>query len=199
MPTEILFAISAVAVLLVAAFAFERSKISAQHIVLIGVFASLASFSRIPFAVIPSVQPSTFLIILAGVGLGSRAGCIVGIVTVLVSNSFLGHGPWSLFQMIAWSACGFSAGVFAPFLGRKLVLASFGALWGILFGLITNIWIWYTLTFPRSFSSWIAVQVPSIPFDLMHAATNFLLLYLFGLEFLKILERFTLRFRETAA
>jgi len=43
-----------------------------------------------------------FLVVITGFVLGSRAGFLVGAMTPLISNFFIGHGPWTPWQMLAW-------------------------------------------------------------------------------------------------
>src|SRR5690242_6933421 len=93
-------------IMLVAAFIpfvirFERRKIEGRELVLLAVLAAVAAVSRIPFASLPSVQPTTFVVILSGMVFGSESGFVVGAVAALVSNLFLGQGPWTLWQMLA--------------------------------------------------------------------------------------------------
>jgi len=67
---------------------FERRNISGRELVMLAVLAAVAAVSRVPFASIPSVQPSTFVIIVTGIALGAESGFVVGALTALVSNLF---------------------------------------------------------------------------------------------------------------
>lgn len=186
-----LFMVSTLAFLGAVTLIFERQKMTAKEIAVISVLAALAGLGRVPFAFIPSAQPTTFFVILTGVVFGLRAGFAVGCAATLVSNAFLGHGPWTPIQMLAWGLCGISAGV----LGRwkqipKGVLILFGFLWGYLFGWITNLWHWLSFVYPLTWKSWIYTNVLSFWFDTTHAVTNVLFLSLLAPSFLKILNRF---------
>ena len=58
--------------------------------------------------------------IIAGVAFGGEAGFLVGAIVGLVSNMFLGQGPWTPWQMFSFGIIGFLAGV----LFRKGLLLS---------------------------------------------------------------------------
>ncbi len=171
---------------------FEWKEISSKKLVVIAVLAALAALGRVPFAVIPSAQPTTFLVIISGYVLGPLAGFLVGIVAAVVSNIFLGQGPWTIMQMLAWGLCGLSAGVLgkiAPNINRP-ILVVFGFAWGFLFGWIMNLWHWLSFVYPLNFQSWFLTNVTSFGFDLIHALSNALFMFMLGGEFIKILNRF---------
>ena len=73
-------------------FEFEATALSSKEIALVAMLGTLSAVLRIPFAVIPNVQPCTYLIICSGYVFGPVAGFMVGSVTALVSNFFLGQG-----------------------------------------------------------------------------------------------------------
>jgi len=69
---------------------FEMSPVGSKEISFIAIMGAISAASRIPFAGIPSVQPSTFIVITVGAVFGAYAGFMVGIETALLSNFFLG-------------------------------------------------------------------------------------------------------------
>lgn len=172
----------AIAALWFAFLRFERGRLSSKEIPLIAVLAALAALGRIPFAAVPGLQPTTFVVAASGLVFGPAAGFVVGAIAALASNIFLGHGPWTVWQMLAWGACGLSAGAMgrlAPGAGR-VPLAIFTAAWGYLFGWIMNFWYWYAFVYPLSLASWLAVNAASLPFDTAHAAGNACFAFLLG-------------------
>ncbi|MBM3132749.1 MAG: ECF transporter S component [Chloroflexi bacterium] len=175
-------------------FEFEERALSSKEIVLVVMLGTLAAALRIPFAALPGIQPCTYLIVCSGYVFGPVAGFMVGATTALLSNFFLGQGPWTPYQMIAW---GF-AGTTAAYLGRlklsSLWLVAFGTLWGYLFGWITNTWFWAAFVYPLTFKTFLVTQVSSIWFDTAHAIGNALFLGIFGGKTIAILERFRSRF-----
>ena len=176
-------------------FEFERAAVSSKEIALVAMLGTIAAVLRIPFAAIPSVQPSTYLIICSGYVFGPVAGFMVGAITALVSNFFLGQGPWTLYQIFAWGL----AGVTAAYLRRLTIstkwLIVFGILWGYVFGVIMNIWFWASFVYPLTPRTFVVAQLSSIWFDTFHAVGNAIFLGLFGKKTIIILERFRKKFQ----
>ena len=175
---------------------FERKALDARGIVLIAILAAIAAVSRVPFAVLPSVQPTSFVIIMAGIVFGAETGFLVGAIAALVSNLFLGQGPWTPWQMFSWGMMGLSAGLLKDWLWarRKLLLLPFGLIWGFLFGWIMN--LWYIVGFGENITieMLLAGMATSFYFDLAHALSNLFFLYVFGFRWKTILERFKVKY-----
>jgi energy-coupling factor transport system substrate-specific component len=185
-----------VATLIIAAFLlrFEAASINAREIAIIALLGTLAALLRVPFAAIPSLQPSTYLIICTGYVFGPLAGFVVGTLTAVVSNFFLGHGPWTLFQALAWGLAGASAVVLRAFPLKTGLLVLAGVVWGILFGVIMNVWTWVAFVYPLTARSFMVTWAASVPFDVMHAAGNALFLGFLGVRTVRILSRYHRRF-----
>jgi energy-coupling factor transport system substrate-specific component len=175
-------------------FEFESAAISSKEIALVAMLGTISAAARIPFAAIPSVQPSTFIIICAGYVFGPLPGFMVGAVTALVSNLFLGQGPWTPYQMLAWGLAGASAALLRRFKPALIWLIPFGIIWGYLFGWIMNTWFWVSFAYPLSFKTFLFYQSTSLWFDTFHAVGNAIFLGVFGLKTIDILERFKKRF-----
>lgn len=175
---------------------FERKELDSRGIVLIAILAAIAAVSRVPFAVLPSVQPTSFVIIMAGIVFGAETGFLVGAIAALVSNLFLGQGPWTPWQMFSWGMMGLSAGLLKDWLWprRKLLLLPFGFIWGFLFGWIMN--LWYIVGFGENITvgMMLASMGSSFYFDLAHALSNLFFLYVFGVRWKTILERFKVKY-----
>lgn len=178
---------------------YEKKGISVKEISLMATMSAIAGVSRVPFAGLPNVQPTTFLVIISGYVFGPYFGFMVGAMATIVSNSFLGHGPWTLFQMIAWGIAGFTGGLFNKLNKNpsKIVLAIFCFVWGFLFDYIMNIWHWLFFVKPLNLKSFIAVYVASFYLDLMHATGNFAFAYVLGRDFMVLLARFKQRISYT--
>ena len=171
---------------------FEKRDVSPKEIALISTMASMAAISRVLFAAIMNVQPTTFVVMITGYVFGPHTGFVVGAIAALVSNFFLGQGPWTPWQMFSWGMCGVSAGLLAGIQkgfkpGRFTVLAG---LWGYLFGWIMNIWHWIAFVYPLTWKTFIATYAASFPFDTLHAAGNVVFALIFGQSFYYTLSRF---------
>src|SRR5437763_16063302 len=101
----------------------ETGSATAKEVALVGTLAAAAAAGRVLFAAVPGVQPVTVIVVAAGVGLGLRSGVAVGAIAAFVSNLYLGQGPWTPWQMLAWAACGAVGALAAPLLRRRLPFA----------------------------------------------------------------------------
>jgi len=171
---------------------FERRKVMGRELVILAILAAIAAVSRVPFASIPSVQPTTFVIIVTGFVFGAESGFVVGALAALVSNLFLGQGPWTPWQMYAWGMIGLCAGFLrgtwiqvSP-IGRAI----FGFITGILFGWVMNLWYFVSLGDEIKLVEILAYYGASLYFDLAHAISNVFFLLLFATGWMKILQRF---------
>ena len=174
---------------------FERRKVEPRELVLLAVLASIAAVGRIPFASLPSVQPTTFVIMMSGFVFGAESGFIIGAVAALASNMILGQGPWTPWQMAAWGLVGLTAGWLrnTKILTSKTGRIIFGIAWGYLFGWVMNLWGFLSIVQSGSPFEWKAFMVyliASATFDTMHAVSNVFFLLLFGEVWIKILSRF---------
>lgn len=121
---------------------FERKAFVSREIVLVAVLAAIAAVSRVPFSILPSVQPTSFVIIVSAIVFGSETGFMIGATAAIVSNIFLGQGPWTPWQMFSWGMIGFIAGLLRnTFFMKKLWgRLLYGLIVGFLFGWIMNFW-----------------------------------------------------------
>ena len=175
-------------------FEFEAAAVSSKEIALVAMLGTISAVLRIPFAALPSVQPCTYLIICSGYVFGPVAGFMVGAITTLVSNFFLGQGPWTLYQILAWGLIGIIAAYLRRFnLGRKQFIV-LGIACGYIFGLIMNIWFWAAFVYPLTFRTFLVALLNSVWFDTFHAIGNAIFLGLFGIKTIAIMERFKMRF-----
>lgn len=171
---------------------FEKNRVDTRMLVLIATMSSLAAVVRVFFSAVMSLQPATFIIMITGYVFGAQAGFMVGAVTALISNFFLGQGPWTPWQMFCWGFCGILASLLAS-RREGFQLVSFAALAGFcgyLYGWIINIWHWTAFVYPLNLKTFLAVYSASVVFDTMHAVGNVVFSILFGALFYRILIYF---------
>lgn len=175
---------------------FEEKSSDTKTIAIIGTLAALSVAGRVLFAVIPNVQPSTFIIIVSGYVFGPLAGFMVGSTTALISNIFLGHGPWTLWQMLAWGLAGLITGFLGP--RRRLEgrwrLALYCAAWGFAYGFIVNAYFVLGFVHPVTVRSVATAYATGLWFDTFHAAGNFAFAFLLGPALVSMLRRYRSRF-----
>jgi energy-coupling factor transport system substrate-specific component len=186
--------LAVLAVLAGGAAALEGSPDSAKDLTLVATVAGLAAAGRILFAAVPGVQPVTVVTVAAGAALGPRRGFAVGAVAALVSNFFLGQGPWTPWQMLAWGLCGLVGGLAAPLLRGRLAFALACFVLGLGFSALMDVWNWYSF-WPHTWQSFTLLMARGVPFDLAHALGNFVLALAAGPELRRVLERYDRRQR----
>ena len=174
---------------------FEKSNSGTKEIAIIATLSAFAGVSRVPFYMIPSVQPTTFIIALSGLIFGSYEGFLIGSSAAFISNIFLGQGPWTPWQMIAWGIVGLLSGL----IGSKFkkpkteVFALICLLYGFIFGFIVNIWGILGFVKDINKTTILISYIRAFPFDLIHGVGNFFFVMIFYEKFFKILNRFKLR------
>ena len=146
------------------------------------------------FAPVPSVQPVTVIVAAAGVALGPRRGFAVGALAAIASNFFLGQGPHTPWQMLAWGGCGLLAGLLRPLLRSRLAFVAFVLVLGFAFGTLMDLWLWFAF-YPHTEAALLARLAAGVPFNVAHAAGNVVLALVAGPELRRVLERFERRSR----
>lgn len=187
MSKELSFIIGAMSLLGVGLFVIERRVLSTRELAIYGLLAAIGAALRIPCSAIPSVQPTTFVVMVTGYVFGILPGGLVGLSVAVISNCYLGHGPWTVLQALSWGFCGVLAGLLGSVssgtqLNRRDMhkLAVLGGFCGWLFGAIMNLWYWYCYSWELTFASFAAVSLASMWFDVAHAVANIGLVYVVG-------------------
>lgn len=178
--------------------AFESRKPKARELVLIAALCALGVASRAALFMLPNFKPVMALVILSGVAFGGETGFLVGSMTMLVSNTMFGQGPWTPWQMFAMGIVGFLAGVLfrKGLLARtKTSLCAFGALSAIvIYGGIMN---------PAAALLWTRALEPGIllpyfisglPIDIVHASATALILWFAAEPMLEKLDRINIKY-----
>ncbi|MBN2004616.1 MAG: ECF transporter S component [Anaerolineae bacterium] len=191
----------------------QGQTLSAKTVALMGVLVAVASALRFIEVAIPmpgGFSPIFAPIILAGYALGARFGFLMGALTLLASALLTGGvGPWLPFQMFTAGWIGLTAGWLPRWAGRweRPMLCAFGFIWGILYGVIINLYFWPLAQGPseQSWAQGLTLKdtlihyasfylLTSFVWDLARAAGNAALLLLLSTPALKILARFHRRF-----
>lgn len=157
-----------------------------------------------------------FLVIIGGYVFGARFGFLLGALALLLSSFVSGGlGPWVPFQMFGAGWMGLTAGWLGSGASRLsfgrgaqvVLLATFGALWGFLYGALMNLWFWPYVATGADVSwqpgmgvgetlqhYWSFYVLTSAGWDLWSAAVNAALILISGRELLRLLTRFRDRF-----
>lgn len=179
-------------------FQFEKSATGAKEIALVSMLGTISALSRLPFASLMNFQPCTFFIICSGYVFGPVAGFMVACLTALISNLFLGQGPWTPYQMFTWGLIGITAAWLKRLnlsgRGGLAALAAFGFCWGWGYGLIINIWFWTYFVYPLTLKTYLYTLFNAVIWDATHALANVFFVLILGSQVIQALERFKKRF-----
>jgi len=182
---------------LVGGFAwYERSRPTSQVVALVAALAALAVAGRLAFAAIPNVVATTDIVLFAGYALGPAPGFAVGALAGLVSNFWLGQGPWTPWQMAGWGMCGIFGAALALGVRNagRLTLAAACGLAAVAYGALLNFSLMATYGGELSLERFLALEARAIPFDLAHAIGNVVLALIAGPAMVRMLTRFRQRF-----
>ncbi len=206
--------------LLVAFYEAQTSVLESKMIAFLGILIAINAGLRFLENAIPGpagFSPTFFLIILMGYFFGSRIGFLMGSMTMLVSGLITGGvGPWLPGQMITAGWVGQSAALLIPIIklihikdkpAEIILLAIFGAFWGLLYGAIMNLWFWPFLAaspdliwtqsahFSENLQRYTAYYTStSLVWDVTRAIGNILVISVMAKPVIKIFERFQRRF-----
>lgn len=174
---------------------FECRNIDAKTMAVLATLSGVGGVLRVPFAVIPGFNPVTFICAVSGYALGPVNGFMVGSMCAFISNFFLGHGPWSLWQIMGWGLCGCFFGAFKKLI-QKGGIKSFiilCTLWGYIYGIILDQWYIVNYIRPITLKAILAGIAAGFWHDTLHAFGNLVFASAFGKNFIQVLERYNKR------
>jgi energy-coupling factor transport system substrate-specific component len=181
--------------------------LDAKAVALLGVLSAIGAVMRLPSGGVTGFEPLFFLMIPAGRVFGRGFGFVLGAMTLFVSALITGGvGPWLPFQMFGAAWVGFFAGCLPRRVhGRAevVVLAAYGVLAGLAYGLLLNMWFWPFAISPGTGLSfvpgdalvdnlrrfWAFHLATSLGWDIPRAFTNCVLVLALGRPVLAALRR----------
>lgn len=182
-------------------WSFEKRKPKTREIVTLAVMTALAVVGRLAFFMTPQVKPCAAIIIITGVMLGRHSGFLCGALTALVSGFFFGQGPWTPWQMIAFGIIGFVSGVLfskknIKYAYNKWMISIYGFLATfVIYGFILDTAAVFIYTDTPKTETFVATYLSGIGFNLIHAASTFVVLFLISNATIKKLERLKIKYK----
>lgn len=171
----------------------KKAGLNARQVSLIAMLAAFCAAGRAVTGVaLLFLQPTMFLVEITGFVFGSRVGFFVGAMTPLISNFFMGQGPWTPWQMICWGLVGMSGAAVRrlfPNAGYKTITV-LCFIWGYLYGAVMDVWQWSVFTGELTFKSYFLIWAAGFSFDSLRAAGNLLFCAALGSQSIKILRHF---------
>jgi len=140
-----LFALTVPLLLLVLLAEISDGGMDAKSIALLGVMAAVIAALRPLGGGIAGLEPIWMVLILGGRALGPGFGFSLGAISLFASALLTGGvGPWLPFQMLGAAWVGLGAGLLPKATGRRELglLAIYGAVVSLLYGMLLNLWFW---------------------------------------------------------
>lgn len=98
--------------ILILFYKISRTKSNKIYVLTqISLFSSIATICRCFFYLIPKFNPFLAIIILSSANMEKNCGFLIGILSIFISNIFLGHGLWTPWQMVAAGTIGYLSGL----------------------------------------------------------------------------------------
>ncbi len=176
---------------------YERCRPPSQIVALVAALAAISVAGRVAFSPIPNVVPTTDITLIAGYTLGGAPGFAVGALSGLVSNFWLGQGPWTPWQMAGWGMTGLLGAWLAALGGRhvgRFGLAAVCAFAGFAYGALLDFSLMVTYGGEQSLDRFLALSARGVPFNIAHAAGNAALALAAGPAMVRMLQRYRRRF-----
>lgn len=174
---------------------FDKKVVGTRRMVIIAVMTALSVLGRAVFSVIPAFKPISAIVIITAIWIGPESGFLVGSLSAVISNFQFGQGPWTPFQMFAWGMIGLVAGYLSnPLKRSRIALAVYGALAGVAYSMIMDIWtvLWYGDGF--RWDLYLAALATAVPYTIGYAVSNVIFLLVLGRPFGEKLERVKIKY-----
>lgn len=176
-PNQTILLNAAILILIATAlYRAERKLDGSDPWIMLSILAIFAIAGRILLDPLPNIQPVTVVVLLTGIYYGApRAFAVAGIVALATNFLVLGHGPWTLFQVVGWGSIGVAGALLSD---RLLIdgklnlnrLAVFAAVSGFVFNWIVSL----SILMKTDPSMLIPYVLSGLTFDMFHAAGNIL-------------------------
>ena len=147
----------------------RASRLSVRELVLLALLGALMFGSKVVLSAIPNVHLNALFILLAVLLFGRRAFYSV-FVYVLLEGLVYGFGVWFISYLYAWPLLCLAA---LPLRNNRswLLWAVLAAAHGLIFGALCTIPYIFIQGLPGAIAWWIS----GLPFDCIHAGSNFIL------------------------
>lgn len=184
----------------------SEGNLDSKAVAVLGVLTACGAALRLPGGGVTGFSPMFFLLLPAGRVFGRGFGFVLGALTMLASALLTGGvGPWLPYQMLATAWVGFLAGCLPAAEGRLelCLLAVYGFVAGIVYGVLMNLWFWPFATGQGSGLDFVAgggvaenvrrlwafTVATSLGWDLARSVGNVVLVLVAGRPVLAVLHR----------
>ncbi|MFT9204820.1 ECF transporter S component [Liquorilactobacillus mali] len=167
----------------------RSNHIGTRRLTFLALMTALCVVGRFAFVSIPNVQPITAIVVWLTLTMGIFDGTVVSMLSMLITNLFMGMGYWTLAQLAAY----FTVVLLVALLGQwhcshpLLIHSIIAACMGFVYGFAVSLFQAPILGgFPAAFAYWLV----GIPFDAMHAFGNIIIYPLLAPRLTKLIKRY---------
>jgi energy-coupling factor transport system substrate-specific component len=165
-----------------------KSFYSLRELTYLSLVVSACVVGRLIFQFIPNVQPMTAIFLIITIQLGLSRGLIVCLLSILVTNIYLGMGVWTIEQLFSY---------FVVLCLTKLICqlrifrdyVIFQGIFSFVVGFIYGIVISYIDAQIYGMPSFFTYYLQGLAFDLSHAIGNICFYVILAPIFYQLLER----------
>lgn len=147
-----------------------------KRIALLSVMTALVTVGRLVFALpfLPNIQPMTALLIVITLNIGVIDGLIVSVLSLLLTNLFLGMGPWTGMQMLSFALVILLTALLKYFyhfgkMSNRILFSIWALLSGFIYGFVISIMSFRLY----GMNNFLIYYINGLPFDTLHAVGNF--------------------------
>lgn len=136
---------------------------------------ALTTVGRLAFALpfMPNIQPMTALLLIIALNIGIVDSLIVSLLSILLTNLFLGMGPWTILQIISFGLVILLTSLVKYFYQpQSFIRRIFFAIWAGFMGLVYGFVISYLNVRLYGMNNFWVYYLNGVPFDLLHAVGN---------------------------
>lgn len=136
---------------------------------------ALSVVGRLVFSLpmMPNIQPMTALLLIIALNIGVIDSLIVSLISILLTNLFLGMGPWTIMQILSFTVIILLTGLIKYFyrfgsFTHRIIFSVWAGLTGLIYGLIVS----YLNFHLYGMNNFLVYYMNGLPFDLLHAVGN---------------------------
>lgn len=163
-------------------------KLSIRNLCILSLMAALMFSAKVVLSSLPNINLNALIIILTTVFFGWQALCTVG-VYIMLEGFFYGFSIWWVSYLLVWPAL-----VLAVMGLRKnqsaVIWAVLAGVYGLLFGPLMYV-VFFAVS--GSWSGFLPMWIAGIPYDLIHAVSNFLTVFFLYSPLSKVISSFAVR------
>ena len=160
----------------------DIKKLTSRDVAFMGMAVAIIEACKLVMQGLPNIEVTSFFVMLFTLVLGKRMLLVVPAFT-LIEGCIYGFGIWWVMYLYAWPLL-----AFVTWLVRKkdsvFLYSIISGMFGLFFGALCSIPYFFIGGFAMMFNWWIA----GIPFDLIHGASNFVIMLLLYRPVRKVMD-----------